>query len=515
MADIFDGISGMSDDELRLQLALFENATITSVVKETGYRFVGGIRDFANAFSGVLGNRTQYEYDVKKVSDMVADSLALLRLKNRDALVEMLKQTVIKLAKELSGEQIEQDISRERLNKIIVDEAAKTFSIEKYETIANKTEQIIIEYNNAFLKTLHSRLVKENAEQKRITDTLIQNRMNEVSMDTKRQLHQRVMPKEFNGAGIGRVLRSESGTKYLTEVLTFLGKGALDCTSAEVWTILMAMKGLKRPSRMQLARFIWNAGEKTGGKFAFNKDILPGYIAADKSSKFNEDEKVFRNLLQEKNNIYKKLEQSTRNLEKQRMQQDKDSVRLNDSMERYDNVKLKFTELDSKKTDYYEGHKSEAENKSFYASVNETKRSLDQAEAEYERLKNRLYEQEKKTDEAQKEYEALSREYEVVAQMAQDAVNERVKQLQILWKAYFYKFGFNDEAFSYVVTQLTREEQLNVESKLKELHDAASPYNYRDEENEEKSRFFCHVSSGKNVVIEMAGSTVVNISKKE
>lgn len=511
MMGLLDGIKKMTDDELRLQISLFENVTITNAVKETGFRVVEGIKDFANALTEAFGSKAQIEYEVKKVSDVVADRCLELRTKSREELLEQLKGIVIRMVRDVSGVEETNEIPEERLHKILVDEADKAFSIEKYKPIANKIDEIIIEYNNAFLKTLHNQLIKETPEQKKVTDQLIQNRMNAVSIESKRQLQQKVMPKEFNGQGVGRVLRTERNTKYLQEVITYLGLEALDCGPAQVLTVLMAMKGLKRPTRMQLARFVWSVGSKRGRKYAYAQDILPGYVPADRKEEFNEHEKEFRLMMQQQNTLLKKREQKAKDLERQQEQQSKEQKQLEESMERYDGVHLRFTELESQKDDYIGGKHSEQENKVYYADVNETKRNLDHAQKEYERLRRRLHEQADKVSGLASEYEGLSRELEHVQSAVKDEVDRRAKKLQLEWKAYYYKFQFEEEVFQSVVMACSSEERLCLESMLKELHDSSNPENLRDEEIEDVSKVHCYMAPGKNVVITYQGRQIRSV----
>ncbi|MDO5402375.1 MAG: hypothetical protein Q4F11_02950 [Eubacteriales bacterium] len=515
MVNLFDEINKFTDDELRLQTALFENATLSNAVKETGFRFMGGIKELANAFTESLGGKAVLEYDVKKMSDMVREGCLELKIKDRGSLISQLKQIIVKAARELSAAGLGDDESDIRLTKVITDEAAKVFSIEKYKPVANKMDEIIIEYNNAFLKTLHSQLIKEDAKQAAVSDKLIQSRMNAVSMDTKRQLQQQLRPVEFNGTGVGRVLRGERGTKNLEIVLRLLGREAFDTAGAEVWTILMAMKGLKRPGRMQLARIIWVAGEHAAAKYAVSREELPGYIPAKQKAAFLQSEQEFKDMMLAQNKRIKKLEQTGQELERQRAQQQKDEERFKECEQRLELQKDKFSELESKKQEYYEGRKSDVESKAYYASVNETKRNLDQAETEYYKLKERLKKQEEKTEETSRENDSLQKDFDCARLVLMETAGQRIKRLKSSWNTYFYKFKFSDEAVSYVAINLTREEQLNIESRLKELHEAQNPADYKDGQAEDRIIFYCFTAQGKAAVIELKDRMILNISKKE
>lgn len=514
MADIFDELNQMTEDELRLQLALFENVTITNVVKETGYRMVGGIRDLANALSEAFGSKNQFVYDVRTVTDIVRDFQLELGMKSKEELRLQIEERVIQIVKDLSGERIDSALQKERINKIIVDEAAKAFSIEKYKTIGNKMDDIIIEYNNAFLNTMHNQLVKETAQQKAVTDRRIQDRMNAVSIETKRQLQEAVMPKEFNGVGIGKVIRSERGCRNLENVLMILGKEALNCEAAEVWTIYMAMKELKRPVRMQLARLIWFVGHKNGKKYAVSQDILPSYISADLKIEAMQKEKEFTMLMQQRNAIEEKLRKNNEYLDKQLSMEEKIRERMGEGELHYGELLQKFSQLERKKEEYISGKRGEDESKKYYAQVNETKRNLDRVEQENQKLIKKINEQTERVLAAQKEKEKIEKEYETIEAVSQKQIEERKTKLQTEWKSYFYKFQFDTQIFDTIVTQYSLDERLNIESMLKELHDADNPENLYDDVKDLYCICYAYIAQGKAVIIEYSANSIQKITRK-
>ena len=53
MSDIISEISRISEDELRMQIALIDNVNISNAVKETGYRLVNVLADVANSLHRV------------------------------------------------------------------------------------------------------------------------------------------------------------------------------------------------------------------------------------------------------------------------------------------------------------------------------------------------------------------------------------------------------------------------------------------------------------------------------
>ena len=71
MSDIISEISRISEDELRMQIALIDNVNISNAVKETGYRLVNVLADVANSFTqNDIGNAFWKEIGWTKREDL-------------------------------------------------------------------------------------------------------------------------------------------------------------------------------------------------------------------------------------------------------------------------------------------------------------------------------------------------------------------------------------------------------------------------------------------------------------
>ena len=47
MMNLFEGVRKMTDDEIRMQIALFRNVTLLNATKETSGKVLGGLADIA------------------------------------------------------------------------------------------------------------------------------------------------------------------------------------------------------------------------------------------------------------------------------------------------------------------------------------------------------------------------------------------------------------------------------------------------------------------------------------
>ena len=195
MANIFDGIAGMTDKQLRIEIALFSQVTLPNAAVETGNRVLGGVVDMANSIMKSLGGRQSWEYDVIRVSDMANSTYEKLLDKDRQWLLEELQRQIRqKLGKSEEEMQINAD-NAEKLSAMITNEAAVTYGLEKYDTPANKIEKISIEYNKAYLQAIHNILCKQTPNEAAKTNAELQKVLDLADIEAKRDLQKKIMPK--------------------------------------------------------------------------------------------------------------------------------------------------------------------------------------------------------------------------------------------------------------------------------------------------------------------------------
>lgn len=513
MPNIFDGIRKMTDDEVRVQIALLRNVTLLNAAKETSGKVISGLADIANAFAESFSKRTPFDFQVTKVSDMVREEYNRLKGNDRIQLEYELKRVLTEKCREFYPEELKEDVSEDRLSFLVINEAAKVYNIGKYKTPANKLEEISISYNNALLASIHTRLIKQNKEEQIKTDQKIQDAMNQVPLDTKRQLQSVLMPKEFSGRCIGRILRLERAVKYLSYTVTYLGLDCFDYVLSNVETVFAAVRGLKRTSRVLFAQLIWSSRNAYKASFKVADNILPSYMAPDERQEFIKEEKEFRAALSgriQAENSLKKCEEILAGLEEKREEAEE---RMNLSQREYDEQQMKFMGLESRKDDYINGRKPENETKNYYNDVNETKRQADRAQSELERRVRQLNEIKDKLEKAEADCNVAKLNYEVVKRKTDDEIEKRAYKLKNNWKAFFFRFAFEEEVFERVVIEFTRDEMLQVEEMLKELHDSKDLTAFRYEDKDDNAVTYCVVTGGKSVFIEYVKTHILRIGR--
>ena len=166
MSDIISEISRISEDELRMQIALIDNVNISNAVKETGYRLVNVLADVANSFTQSIGIKNSIDYEVKKVSDLVREDCLRYKALDREKLEKMLYERLEVMCPEIEGDMKDKEV-KEQMSRYIIDEAASAYGINKYMSPAHKIEEISIRYNNAFLNNIMNQIRNLTAVQKK------------------------------------------------------------------------------------------------------------------------------------------------------------------------------------------------------------------------------------------------------------------------------------------------------------------------------------------------------------
>ena len=158
MADIISEMDNMTDDEIRMQIALIDNVNIPNAVKETGHRLINVLADVANAFTESIGIKNSIDYEIKKVSDLVRDDTLKYKAVDRTQLKKMLWDRLCLMTPVIPKDEDNQKSTFEIVSKSIIDEAASVYMINKYMSPAHKIEEISIRYNNAFFSNIMSLL---------------------------------------------------------------------------------------------------------------------------------------------------------------------------------------------------------------------------------------------------------------------------------------------------------------------------------------------------------------------
>lgn len=507
MPNLFDGLRAMSDEEIKLQIALFQNVNLLNAARETGERVLGGLAGVANSFAASLGRKSSITYEQMHITDRVRAAVAGLSGKDSVQLIFELKQEILQKCG-LSAEEAV-GLSENRISFLVLTEAAKSYTIQKNATPANKIEAVSIQYKEAFLTELHSRLVKEQGQQAEQTNHRLQQRLNEIPLEAKRELQQRLLPKEFSGKGIGRILRLERTTKYLTETVTYLGTACFDEVQTHVATVLHAIRNLKKISRILLAELVWQARTAYGSPFTVRRELLPSYIPPEKAQAYLQTEKEFRQMMQQRMEAQKALEKCEQVLDRHDEQLAQARERLSMEERSYEELQLTFMGLESRKDDYVSRRQPENETKNYYNQVNETKRLLDRAKAACEKQQRRVLDLSQQGDRLMTARDTARMNDEVARHKSDAQVEALADEIMRQWKAFFFGFTFVESVFKVAAVEFTAQERLDIEEYLKEIHDSKEPQAFESG----PGRITGCTASGKTIQIQMKDFEVQAIER--
>lgn len=488
MPNIFDGLNLMADDDIRLQIALFESINMGGAMQETGHRAVSKIVEFANMFVG--GNKIEYE--VKGIEGIVRDKMIHYKTLSRYELDERLKQLISERV--LIGEQDDKAIlSNDFLSIRVVREAAKIYSLSEYQSPANLADEIAEQYYTQFLTRLHKSLIKEEKAQAKITDTNLQLCLNKVPIEQKREMNKCIVLKEFSGRGIGKVIREEKGIRNLKNVVEYMGIESFDVLNTVIFTIYEKILGFNRLSRALLAQLVWVAVKAYGSRFSISSDLLPSFIRGEMSDRQMEEERTYRLMLAQRGELKDSVDNYREFIEGCKNKLMDYQLKLLEENSAYTSAKEKFHGLEIQKDQNHEN--------SYYKDVIVSKKAVDDADAALKARTMMISELKMKQSNAQTMLEQSEAQLKTVLIKTEQITQEKSRNLSRQWIAYYYKFKFEDNIYNYIIENFTNSEVLRLECYLKEMHDCMDIAAFAKERKEEMDCTICEVSNGKNVEI--------------
>lgn len=467
MPYIFDGIRYMSDDELKIEIALLKKINFTNVAKSVGNRALGTVADITNSLIKSFSKDSSWDYKALEVADMVKKEVDLLKNMSRPLLMlELKRQIAVKCG--VSSDEAEL-VSDKYLSVLMCKEAAKLYNIEKYSTIAYKIEQIRIQYNTDFYNSLHSKMINQDKEQIQVWDKKIQQRLDAISIEDKRELQSKLFPKEFSGRGIGRILRTERGTKYLSMAVPIIGLEGFDYISAYVGAAIHSIMSFTKISQSVIAQIIWRAASLYPINFAVDIHMLPSYIPSEEKGQSDTMEIQFRQLLKKRVALEKEIAKLKDITDKNEEQINVINEKLSVSNKELEELQEKYQKLEKQKTEYINGKHTEYDTKRYYSEVNETNRQITNDEVSISKQERKLYELRKKQEELMKELQAKKANLVDIRVQTDTELVTLSKKIKDAWNKIFTKFTFADDIYGQVSITFMRDDRLKLEEMLYEI----------------------------------------------
>ena len=503
MPNLFNDIDRLTTNDIRMELALIRNINLTNMAKETGNKMVGALARMASSLIQTVSQNSSVDYEVVRMSDVIRKEYDELAGMTRDELKESLKSTLMQRFNSAVG--TENMLSEERVSYLIVSEAARMYDIPRYASFANKIHNIGIYYNKDVLQALHEMIRKQSQEEAEEFDQRLQKRLDIISLDAKRDLSQRLFPKEFSGRGIARVLRLERHTQYLEIAVSVMGIECFDYISAYAYTAAVSLRGFNKISRSVYAQFIW----KIYGMTEVSRDNLPSYANTVEAASIIAKENKFRKMLKNRIEADKEIEELRGQFEKNGQDKEKILEKLTSMQESYDNARLEFEKLEKDKDVYMSGVRPEPETKKYYAQVNAVKRQIDTGKTELEATQKKYTELLAKGLELDK----IIQQKEVYSQRLHQETNkellEKTQEIKKKWNEFYTSIIFDDSVYGQAVLAFAREELLNIEGLLVEFMGLSDKSAF----DNEAGVIYCNASEHTVVKIYHEGKTITSISR--
>ena len=522
MPNLFKAAEKLSDDELRTEIAVLRSVSLSSAAAETGTRVIGTLAKWANMLVSPANNdgEGRFDYKVVTVVDRIKRQSEQMASMSRAELNERLMHEVYNKCRELDSSVIPEAMDVDTLSVWITREAGKVFAERDDISPANMCVSIKDKYHEQMLARLHRELAAQTPQQIKEADKKIQMALNKVPIEMMRELARTVRPTEFSGAGLGKTIRHENGTQKLAMVVTAMGFEPFDEMSLRVGAAYDMMRGFNRMPRILLAELVWIIVKGYGGRFTFATDLLPSFEGGRGYS--SDEEKQYWTSLNRRKDYMSRIMQQKGEEEQLKQKFEKATAVYNELLESKKQADIVWDGLEAVKNEYTKADstKNKDEAKKYFADVTKASRDRDwaqeklsKAEAQMDGLGNQLMQK-------RELLKQMNAEFTEVRSATDGMIAKHSREIELQWKAYFFRFTFDDVIFSTIITTFTRSELLKLEEYLKEMHDSRRPdaYGLWTEEEEQDGKVTkyngikCLVSPGKDATVIYSGTYIRKIT---
>ena len=522
MPNLFKAAEKLSDDELRTEIAVLRSVSLSSAAAETGTRVIGTLAKWANMLVSPANNdgEGRFDYKVVTVVDRIKQQSEQMASMSRAELNERLMHEVYNKCRELDSSVIPEAMDVDTLSVWITREAGKVFAERDDISPANMCVSIKDKYHEQMLARLHRELAAQTPQQIKEADKKIQMALNKVPIEMMRELARTVRPTEFSGAGLGKTIRHENGTQKLAMVVTAMGFEPFDEMSLRVGAAYDMMRGFNRMPRILLAELVWIIVKGYGGRFTFATDLLPSFEGGRGYS--SDEEKQYWTSLNRRKDYMSRIMQQKGEEEQLKQKFEKATAVYNELLESKKQADIVWDGLEAVKNEYTKADstKNKDEAKKYFADVTKASRDRDwaqeklsKAEAQMDGLGNQLMQK-------RELLKQMNAEFTEVRSATDGMIAKHSREIELQWKAYFFRFTFDDVIFSTIITTFTRSELLKLEEYLKEMHDSRRPdaYGLWTEEEEQDGKVTkyngikCLVSQGKDATVIYSGTYIRKIT---
>ena len=481
MPNIFDGISKLSDTDLRNQIATLEEVTMTNVFGQMGSTISNKA---ASAFGFIRKSITGKETKVKpvvKIEDRINNKSIELRSLSRYQLEKRIREVLVKKVNSGSFEYL-QDPSDDRLSIEVIELAVKNYKKDKIDpnlTYAQKADVIRHRYDERMLSQMQEKLNNQTEEEKRQTEKAIQKELDAMSDERREELRKALKVEKLNGEMVRKTFASTAGvtaTLIAMESAGFTAYMALTSIMHTIFTMLLGVTlpfaaytgattllsvltgpvGIAIAGGAELlminknknkiiyelaAQIVWLSVSTYGHKFTPNEEELPSWLPSMERDREIKEIKELQDMLHERDRLQEDLDKHKKELSDanntirknegsiQRLQNDYRASNEKLEAQKKENEKLKadhaaaVSDLNKIKND---AQVSEEEKVRTQIRANRLEREIKSKDREISDLYNWLQTDENKIEELKKENE----ESQITIQRNNEDIGRLEEQLE-------------------------------------------------------------------------------------
>lgn len=513
MANLFDGIKKVSEEELREQIALLETFTMTNISKQTGQKVAKKLVQATNLVTGLMKKTPLQAPEVLSIDQLLEKSKLNWQMLGREELEIHLKNILKEKCNALRGGSIEAEDSDDALSVFIIDQVAEHYEL-KEELLPSQKADLITkcyaEEKKALQRELRKQVEKQQIEAEgEITDETekVEAVLEEASVESMNEIS---IKEDIQESTIGEI--QDAQVFELDDDMELEASNVIENTEKEECEEEEENKQVKQPLdaktvlelqmplgknkliRELFAQLIVLCVEAMGGQMECKEEILPSWLPNDERIKLD---KAYQDLMQQhaKNEenyeaVVQKLLENDRYItsknkliEYEEGSQAETKERIKKLVEEKESLLNKFAEQEqilSSATEENilehiqqvemeeqrmtkEVRMKDAQISTYEGMLTMSKEEIKSARA-YIDIFNRKHE------EITKEVQEALKKKEATTEQIQNEKEERQKSLEEKWQTTYSDFKFEQECLKSIYKTFALYEIVDVERALMELH---------------------------------------------
>lgn len=246
--NIFDGLSKLSEKDLKYQIATLETMTLKNIFGEQGQKAAHHLSNAYNYARNIFKAESIGSISVVSMEERINRRVLEMAHLNHTQLKILLKDVLANKVNTVR-QTLGQDYTYQELSNEIIELASLNFKneIDSDLTISQKADQITILYFQKLQKQLSQQLLKQNSEERRQTEQSIQSELNKMSSKQSQELQKALNVQDLSGETVRNALTSGGGGALTLLAINGAGFGAYIALSTILHAVFTTTLGITLP----------------------------------------------------------------------------------------------------------------------------------------------------------------------------------------------------------------------------------------------------------------------------